>query len=469
MFERNEGGSLMGNTVKSKALIRIESLLDASSFVEIGAAVTARNTDFHLSQIDTPSDGVITGYGLMNGYLVYVYSQDVSVLGGSIGEMHAKKIVNLYDMAIKMGAPVIGLLDCAGIRLQEATDALHAFGKIYQRQAKASGVVPQITAIFGTCGGGLAVVPALTDFAFMEKQAKLFVNAPNALCGNRKEQCDTADVQFQSEETGMIDMIGEEGEIFSGIRQLLSMLPSNYEDEGKEIPCKDDLNRICQVSGNMSQLLTQIADRNFFMELKAMYGTDMIIGFLRLNGNTVGCIANGQQRISSHGAEKTARFIRFCDAFEIPILTLTDTEGFVAEKEEEKEIAKAVASMTRAFAEATVAKVSVITGKAFGSAYVAMNSKSLGADMVYAWPQAEIGMMQADMAAKIMYPGESAEVLKEKAQEYEELQSSVDSAARRGYVDTIIQPEDTRKYVIGAFEMLYTKKENGPAKKHSAF
>lgn len=459
----------MENKVQSKALARIELLLDASSFVEIGGAVTARNTDFHLVQADTPSDGVITGYGLIDGYLVYVYSQDVSVLGGSIGEMHAKKIVNLYDMAVKMGAPVIGLVDCAGIRLQEATDALHAFGEIYQRQAKASGIVPQITGIFGTCGGGLAVVPALTDFTFMEKEAKLFVNAPNTLCGNTKEQCDTTKAKFQSEETGMVDVVGEEGKILSGIRTLVSMLPSNYEDEGKEIPCEDDLNRPCQISGDMDQLLIQIADQKFFMELKSMYGPDIAIGFLRLNGSTVGCVANRQQRISSHGAKKAAGFVRFCDAFDIPVLTVTDTEGFVAEKEEEKEIATAAAFMTRAFAEATTAKVSVITGKAFGSAYVAMNSKSLGADMVYAWPQAQIGMMQSDMAAKIMYPGESAEVLKERAQEYERLQSSVESAARRGYIDTIIQPEDTRKYVIGTFEMLYTKKENGPAKKHSAF
>ena len=209
----------MSNTMQSAAGRRIASLLDANSFVEIGGYVTARNTDFNMQQTETPSDGVITGYGVIDGNLVYVYSQDASVLGGTIGEMHARKITSLYDMAMKMGAPVIGLIDCAGLRLQEATDALNAFGEIYLKQSLASGVIPQITAVFGTCGGGLAVVPGLSDFTFMEKEhAQLFVNSPNALDGNRKEVCDTASAKFQSEDAGLVDFTGTEEEILAGIR-----------------------------------------------------------------------------------------------------------------------------------------------------------------------------------------------------------------------------------------------------------
>lgn len=462
----------MRNISKGKAADRIRSLLDANSFVEIGQAVTARSTDFLLDRTQTPSDGVITGYGLISGYPVYVYSQDSDVLGGSIGEMHAKKIVNLYDLAMKTGVPVIGMIDCAGIRLQESTDALHAFGTIYKKQAQASGVILQISAIFGNCGGGLAAFPTLTDFTLMEKNGQLFVNAPNALTGNRKEILNSASAAFQSEEAGIVDIVGEEAEIFAEIRKLVELFPSNYKDKSKAVDCVDDLNRIC---GNLSakedatQILTQIADQNEFLELKKDYGSDMAIGFIRLDGETIGCVANKKQRISAQGAKKAAAFVKLCDAFSVGILTMTNTVGFVAEMEQEKELAQAIGAMTGAFVQASVPKVNVITEKAFGSAYVSMNSKAVGADLVYAWEDAKIGMMEADMAAKIMNPEALADELKEKAQEYEKLQSDVNAAARRGYVDTIIDPEDTRKYVIGAFEMLYTKREMKIDKKRSAF
>ena len=463
----------MKNEVKGKAIDRIRTLLDSNSFVEIGKSVTARNTDFQLADTDTPADGVITGYGLINGYPVYVYSQDADVLGGSIGEMHAKKIVNLYDLAMKTGVPVVGMIDCAGIRLQESTDALHAFGMIYQKQAQASGVILQISAIFGNCGGGLAAFPTLTDFTLMEEKSQLFVNAPNAIHGNRKEVLDSASAAFQSKKAGIVDLVGNEGEIFAGIRKLVELFPSNYKDQSKTVDCLDDLNRIC---GNLSsdvkdgaEILTQIADQNEFIELKKEYGSDMVIGFVRFDGETIGCVVNKSERISAQGAKKAAAFVKLCDAFSVGILTITNTVGFVAELEQEKDLASAIGAMTGAFVQASVPKVNVITGKAFGSAYVSMNSKSVGADLVYAWEDAKIGMMEADMAAKIMNPGADIEVLKEKAQEYETLQSSVDAAARRGYVDTIINPADTRKYVIGAFEMLYTKREIEIEKKHSAF
>lgn len=460
-------------------------MLDENSFVEIGGYVTARNTDFNLSEKETPADGVITGYGVIDGSLVYVYSQDVSVLNGSIGEMHAKKITNLYDLAMKTGAPIIGLLDCAGLRLQEATDALNAFGEIYTKQVMASGVIPQITGIFGTCGGGLAVVPALTDFTFMEaNKGRLFVNAPNALEGNEISKCDTSSAAYQSEHAGLVDVMGSEEDILAQMRELVSMLPSNFEDNSSYIECTDDLNRVCpeleNCAGDTSIALSQIADNQEFFEVKAEYAKDMVTGFIRLNGATVGCVANRSELyneegektetfekvLSARGCKKAAEFVKFCDAFDIPVLTLTNVKGYKATKCSEANMARSAAELTNAYISATVPKVNVVVGEAFGSAYLTMNSKSTGADMVFAWPNAQIGMMDAKLAAKIMYADADAATINEKAAEYAMLQSSALSAAKRGYVDTIIQAEDTRKYVIGAFEMLFTKRENRPSKKH---
>lgn len=474
----------MSNTTPNPASERIANLLDAGSFVEIGGQVTARSTDFNLQEKETPADGVITGYGVIDGNLVYVYSQDATVLKGAIGEMHAKKIANIYDMAMKMGAPVIGLVDCAGLRLQEATDALHAFGTFYYKQAMASGVIPQITAIFGSCGGGLASAAALSDFTFMESKGRLFVNSPNALPGNDVKKCDTASAAFQSEETGIVDSVGTEEEILGDIRALVCMLPANNEDNDAYEECVDDLNRACEgienAAADPAVALAMISDGGVLFETKKDYAKDMVTGFIRLNGMTVGAVGNrstvydeeGNEAekfdgsLSARGCRKAAAFVKFCDAFGIPVLTLTNVTGLKASSCSERNLAKAMAELTYAFADATVPKVNVITGKAYGSAYVAMNSKAIGADMVYAWPSAEIGMMEADMAAKIMYADADAETLREKAASYKELQSSPLSAARRGYVDTIIEPADTRKYVIGAFEMLFTKREERPSKKH---
>ena len=473
------------STTSSLASKRIESLLDESSFVEIGALVTARATDFNMKQNETPSDGVVTGYGVINGNLVYVYSQDASVMNGSVGEMHAKKIANLYDLAMKTGAPVIGLIDSAGLRLQEATDALNAFGQIYLKQSLASGVIPQITAVFGSCGGGLALMPTLTDFTFMEEsKAKLFVNSPNALDGNYTAKCDTASADFQSKESGIVDVVADEDTILSKIRDLVSMIPGNNEDDASYEECTDNLNRVCaelaNCVGDTSIALSTIADNNVFFEVKENFAKDMVTGFIKLNGVTVGCVANRTEVynndgevaekfdavLSANGCYKAAEFVEFCDAFNIPVLSLTNVKGFEATVNSEKKIAKAVAKLTYAFANATVPKVNVIIGKAFGSAYVAMNSKAIGADITICWPDAQIGTMDAKLAAQIMYDGQGAEVISEKAAEYEALQTSATSAAKRGYVDQIIEACDTRKYVIGAFEMLYTKREDRPAKKH---
>ena len=469
----------------SKASQRINALLDDNSFVEIGALVSARATDFNMKPSELPSDGCITGYGLIDGNLVYVYSQDASVMNGSVGEMHAKKITNLYNMAEKMGAPVIGLLDSAGLRLQEATDALNAFGEIYMKQTLASGVIPQITAIFGTCGGGLGLFPTLTDFTFMaDKNAKLFVNAPNAIDGNEISRCDSSSADFQAKESGIVDVVADEAAVLAQIRELIGFLPANNEDDASFEECTDDLNRVnpelAGCVGDTSIALSIIADNNNFFELKKDYAPEMVTGFLKLDGMTVGAVANRSEIcdeegkvetkldavLTAKGCEKAADFVNFCDAFNIPVLTLTNVKGYEATMCSEKHIAKAAAKLTYAFANATVPKVNVVIGKAFGTAYTAMNSKALGADVVMAWPDAQIGTMDATLAAKIMYNGQGADVIGEKAAEYAALQNNVVSAAKRGYVDMVVEAADTRKYVIGALEMLLTKSEDRPAKKH---
>ena len=480
----------MSNSAQTLSGKRIESLLDDNSFVEVGSYVTARNTDFNMTAQETAADGVITGYGTIEGNLVYVYSQDASVMGGSIGEMHAKKISGIYKMAMKMGAPVIGLLDCSGLRLQEATDALDGFGQMYLEQTLASGVIPQICAVFGNCGGGMAVSSAIADFVFMAEDGKLFVNSPNALAGNDVSKCDTASAKFQSEEAGLVDMVGSEDEILGQIRTLVSILPANNEDDMSYDECEDDLNRVCADlagwTGDTAKALAEISDNSFFMEVKKEYDPYMVTGFIRLNGTTVGCVANRTEiyneenekteefdaALSARGCEKAAEFVNFCNAFNIPLLTLVNVKGYKQCTCTEKKIAKAAGRLTYAFANADVAKVTVVIGEAFGSAYVTMNSKSIGADIVYAWPQAKIGMMDAQSAVKIMYSEEieksenAAALISEKAAEYEKLQSSAQAAARRGYVDDIIEAGETRKRVIAAFEMLFTKREDRPSKKH---
>ena len=478
----------MSEATQVSARNRIEAILDDNSFVEIGAGVKARATNFNIQEKDTLADGVITGYGVINGNLVYVYSQDATVMNGSIGEMHAKKITGLYDLAMKMGAPVIGLIDCAGLRLQEATDALNGFGEIYNKMSLASGVIPQITAVYGNCGGGLAVLTAISDFTFVEEKGKLFVNTTNALDGTYASKPDTSSAKFQAE-AGVADFTGDEESLANGIRQLISFLPSNNEDVA-EAECQDDLNRVCNdLSAEITDAalaLSDIADDGLFMEVKEAYAKNMVTGFLKIDGVTIGAVANrtavfddnGEKAeeydavLTVDGAAKAAEFVNFCNAFEIPVLTLTNVNGFEATVESEKHIAKAAAKLTYAFANATVPKVNVIVGEAYGSAYVTMNSKSVGADMTYAWPTASIGMMDSSLAAKIMYADEisasedAAATVSAKAAEYAQLQSSVESAAARGYVDTVINPEDTRKYVAAAFQMLYTKREERPIKKN---
>lgn len=481
----------MSTTAQLSARERILSLLDDNSFVEVGAMVTKRSTDFNMQQKEIPADGVITGYGVIDSNLVYVYSQDQTALGGSVGEMHAKKIARIYDMALKVGAPVIGLIDCAGLRLQEATDALNGFGELYLKQTLASGVIPQITAVLGNCGGGVAISTNLSDFTFMTgKDAKIFVNSPNALDGNYVEKCDTSTAKFQAE-AGVVDVVCEDDEaVLTSIRQLVTILPSNNEDNDSYVECNDDLNRLVPALGTYLKdsaiALKEISDDNFFFEVKSAYAREMVTGFIRLNGMTIGAVANRAEvldeelkaveefdgSLTTAGCEKATSFVNFCDAFNIPVLSLTSVKGYKATTEEEKTIAKAAAKLTYAFANATVPKVNVIVGEAYGSAYVTMNSKHIGADLVLAYEDAIIGMMDAKSAAQIMYAEEinassdATAMIDEKTREYASLQSSVEAAAKRGYVDNVISTEATRKQLVYAYEMLFTKRDSRPSKKH---
>lgn len=475
----------MSSTAQLSARDRIVTLLDDNSFVEVGALVTKRSTDFNLMQKEAPSDGVITGYGVIFGRSVYVYSQNVKVLNGTMGEMHARKIIHLYDMALKVGAPVIAFIDCAGLRLEEATDALAGFGEVFAKQAEASGIIPQITAVFGTCGGGSAISASLSDFVFMEeKNAKLFVNAPNTIDHNYTGKCDTAAASFMAQ-SGVADFVGKDEEtILNDIRNLISFLPSNNEEDAVPAEQQDDLNRevpeFSSEAADPAVALKDISDEGCFLEVKAEYAKEMVTAFIRFNGMTVGAIANRTaildeqgktcetfpSVLTTQGCYKAESFVKFCDSFHIPVLTLTNVTGFSTSLSDAKSVGIAAAKLTYAFANAAIPKINLITKKAYGSAYLVMNSKHIGADLVFALDQAEIGTMDAQMAAQIMYSGEDVKTRKEKAAQYQELAQSAASAAKRGYVDAILSPESVRKQLIYGFEMMYSKRVTRPFKKH---
>ena len=474
----------MSDTNGLSARDRIAALVDENSFVEIGANITKRSTDFNMQEKSAPADGVITGYGLVQNTPVYVYSQDVSALNGTIGEMHAKKIAHIYELAIKTGAPVIGLIDCAGMRLQESTDALAGFGEIYKMKAKASGVVPQISVVFGRCGGGVAVLTAMSDFSFMEeKNGKLFVNSPNTLEGNYTDKLDTASAAFQKTASNVDFVVEGEAEVCNQVRELVSILPMNNNDIACSDECMDDLNRtvpdFAAEIADPALALEDLSDNHFFLEQKSGYAKEMVTGFLCFDGMTIGAVANRtavldengkeieqfESRLTTAGCEKAASFIKKCDAFHIPILTLTNVEGYATSVEEERTIADAAAKLTAAFVEAEVPKVNLITGNAYGSAYITMNSKHIGADMVFALPEARIGMMDAEVAVKIMYADDKDMDLAAKAAEFKQ-KSGTDAAAARGYIDSIIEPDAARKQLLYAFEMLFSKGEYPIGKKH---
>ncbi len=466
---------------------RIKNLLDANSFVELGAFVTHRSTDFNLSQKMTPADGVVTGYGTVDGRLVYIYSQDITVLSGSIGEMNAKKIGKIYEQALKMGAPVIGVLDSKGVRLEEGLDSLEGYGEIFKYQSMASGVIPQISVILGSSLGINSIIPSLSDFVFMEqKNSKMFINSPNTLDGFEGktitiEQMGSADVH--SKQTGLAHFCFEnEDACLNGVRELLNFLPSNNLEDALLNGMADDLNRIDENLNNVLDMdiifdvriiIESISDSGRFLEVKKEFAMNIITGFSYLNGSTVGIIAN--QSIYDNGildikaCNKAVEFITFCDAFNIPIITLTDTSGYKTILSEELNgLTKNIAKLVFAFTNATVPKINIIIRQAFGSAYLIMNSKHIGADIVYAWPNAQISLMEAEAAINVIYSNELKSADKAlKIEEYKQ-NSSAYASAKRGYVDDIIEPSQTRKYLITTLEMLESKRENRPAKKHSS-
>lgn len=476
-----------GDGSPSAARKRIGMLLDEASFVELGSFIAPRVSNYNLAPKDAPADGVVAGYGTINNRLVYVYSQDASVLGGALGEMHAKKIGNLYETAVKMGAPIIALLDSAGARLQESTDALEGFGAIFSSQAQASGVVPQIAAVLGTCGGGAAIIPSLSDITLMTASgSSLFVNSANVLEGLGEGTEPLASAAFHGETTGIVDIVCEtEADCLAAIRQLVELLPANCQEDAPAIPVQDDLNRtnenILQVLENGldgRSLIQEVADNRTVVELRSAYASDVVTAMGHLGGHAAGFIANhtvsGDGRLSAAAMEKISDFVKLMDAFSIPIVNFIDTTGFAASVNEEKKgLSKSAARMAAAFANATTTKISVIANRAYGTAYVISNSRHVGADIAYAWPSASILMMEASSAVKIIYAKEieegtlPASALAEKTAQYVAEQGDAYAAASRGYIDDIIEPASTRKRLIAAIEMLYSKQVAQPARKHA--
>lgn len=463
---------------KLTARERIALLFDEGSFIELDALA---------GSADTPCDGVICGYGTVDMRPVFAYSQDFTVKGGSIGLLSGKKIAKVIDMAMKTGAPVVAMLDSGGARIQEGSDALNAMGTIMQKTVLASGVVPQIAAVMGPCAGGAAQVATLADFVFMtEKAASLYLSSPSAIRGTTGEDFEGG-AKTNAETSGNCQVVCENDEtLLASLRNLLSYLPSNNLEDA---PFKgaDEINRVSPVLNSIvpdddaagydvKTVITEIADNGSVFEIAGSYADNMVTAFGRLDGATVGFVANQPEKgglIDSKAAEKAARFVRFCDSFNIPIVTLTDTDGYVASAEEEYAgIARKMAALTYSYAEATVPKVNVIMRKACGSAYIAMGSKHIGADMTYAWPTAQIAVMHAEGAANIIYRKEMQQAenpIVARAsfvEEFKETYANPYEAAKSGYVDDVIEPDSTRPRIIAALLMLAGKRENLPAKKH---
>lgn len=449
----------MDNQSTSSALTRIQSLLDEFSFVEVGRLVEARSTNFNLAEKKAPSDGVVTGYGTIDGNLVYVYAQDAAVLGGSIGEMHARKIANIYSMAMKNQAPVISLIDCSGVRLEEATDALFGLGRVYKKQTLASGQIPQITAVFGNCGGGLTVLAGHSDYVLMEnKNARLYVNAPDAVKGNKTDEIAQAAAQ---EANGLVDFDGTEEEIFAQIRKLISVLPGNCDDGGVLDECTDDLNRSVAGFDTLSadEAVKQLSDNGVFLETKKGYSKDVITGFAQIGGETVAIVANKSDALTWKGADKAAKLVTFANAFDIPVISIVDVKSYCNCECTEKNMPAAAAKLAYAYSNADVPVVTVIKN-AVGTAGLTFGAKALGADVVYAYNNSTLAVMDAKKAAELVADG-SAEAAKTFAEE-----NSALAAARRGYVDDIIAPEETRQKIAAALQMLGWKSVYRPDKKN---
>ena len=474
---------------KLTARERIEILLDADSFEEYGMFVSHRCTNFNMQKNDFPGDGVVTGSGSINGRLVYVYSQDFTVLGGSLSETNAKKICQIMDMALKMGAPVIGINDSGGARIQEGVDSLGGYGEIFQRNVISSGVIPQISLIMGPCAGGAVYSPALTDFTFMVKNSSyMFVTGPDVVKTVTHEdvtQEALGGAYTHTTKTGVADKsFGDDVEALMQIRRLFDFIPLSNRSPLPERVTQDpadrvdmSLNTLVPTNPNkpydMKELVTRIVDEGDFFELKPDFAKNIITGFGFMQGQPVGFVANQPMHLAGcldiNASVKAARFIRFCDAFNIPIVTLVDVPGFLPGiNQEHNGIIKHGAKLLYAYAEATVPKITVITRKAYGGAYIVMNSKHLQGDINYAWGNAEIAVMGAKGAIEILYRDRlnDKEFIDEKIAEYQEKFTNPYIAASRGFIDDVIRPQNTRWRICKSLSILTNKRAERPWKKH---
>ena len=473
------------NEGKLTARERIAMLFDPGSFQELDQLVVHRNSDFGMDKQRIPGDGVVTGYGTVQGRLAYAFAQDFTVFGGSLSETHAAKIVKIMDLAMKNGAPMIGLNDSGGARIQEGVVSLGGYADIFLRNTLASGVVPQISAIMGPCAGGAVYSPAITDFILMVKNTSyMFVTGPDVIKTVTHEEVTKEKLggaETHSQISGVAHFAADSDEdCLATIRELLSFLPSNNMEDPPRVATKDDINRVdAQLDAfipespnqpyEIRDLIRTIADEGHFLEVHQSYARNIVVGFIRLNGQSIGIVANQPAFLAGvldiNASRKGARFVRFCDAFNVPLLVLEDVPGFLPGTEQEYGgIIIHGAKLLYALAEATVPKITVITRKAYGGAYCVMNSKHIRADMNFAYPTAEIAVMGAEGAVNILYRG--AEDREAKVAEYKEKFANPYIAAERGYVDEIIEPRFTRRKLITAFAMLRNKRDSNPPKKH---
>jgi methylmalonyl-CoA decarboxylase alpha subunit len=478
---------------KLTARERLAHLFDSGTFVETDAFIKCRCTNFGMDKLDAEGESVVTGYGQIDGRIVYAYSQDFTITGGALGEMHARKIVKTMDAAAKIGAPMVGLNDSGGARIQEAVDALSGYGDIFFRNSIYSGVIPQISAIMGPCAGGAVYSPALTDFIIMvDKTSQMFITGPQVIktvTGEEVTAEELGGAMTHNSVSGNVHFIApSELDCLQSIRKLLSFLPSNSMEKAPSYSQSDDLNRKIDTLNNLIpdnpnkpydilDVILPIVDNGDFFQSQPYFATNIITGFARINGNSVGIIANQPNVMAGcldmNAGDKAARFIRTCDAFNIPLLTLVDVPGFLpGTTQEYGGIIRHGAKILYAYSESTVPKVTLITRKAYGGAYVAMCSKSLGADMVFAWPTAEVAVMGSEGAVNIIFKKEisksddKAATKKKILEEYAAEFATPYKAAERGFVDDVIEPDTTRQRIIDAFNMLQGKREKRPAKKH---
>ena len=478
---------------KLTARERISLLLDPGTFEELGMLVTHRSTNFGLDKQKFLGDGVVTGYGKVNGRLVYVFSQDFTVLGGSLAEAHAEKICKIMDLALENGAPVVGLNDSGGARIQEGVVSLGGYADIFHRNVRASGVVPQLSLILGPCAGGAVYSPALTDFTLMvEGSSYMFVTGPNVVKTVTHEEVTSEELggaKTHATKSGVTHFTApHEAAAIEQAKQILSFLPQNCEEDPLLLNYQNTTNEkrakldtlipeSAQQPYDIREAIFEISDADSFLEVQKDYAENIVVGFARLAGRSIGVVANQPAFLAGvldiHASKKAARFVRTCDAFNVPLLVLEDVPGFLPGTDQEwNGIITNGAKLLYAFSEATVPRITVITRKAYGGAYDVMNSRNIGADMVYSWPTAEIAVMGAKGAAEIIFRKEissatdPAAKLAEKEAEYAELFAHPYNAASRGYVDEVITPSDTREKLIRAFDMLKNKVRNTPRKKH---